>query len=64
MTAGLTGSEVWAISCDAGMPVSIALQHGAGPDAIRGAMTRDGDEVPMSPIGAALDRIASDGEGP
>jgi hypothetical protein len=43
---------------DAAILASIALQYGATLDELRHALKRDSRGEPVSPIGAALDRIA------
>lgn len=60
LSGGKSGTAMNAISRDAGMLVSLALQHGAGLETIRDALTRDDDGAPMSVIGVALDRVAED----
>lgn len=55
-----TGSDSYAR--DAAIAVSIALQYGASIAVLRGAMTRNADGAPSSPIGALLDRLDDDGE--
>jgi hypothetical protein len=47
--------------CDAAILASLALQHGATLDELRHAMKHDGSGNAVSPIGAALDKLA-DGE--
>jgi hypothetical protein len=42
---------------DAAIACSFALQHGADPDAIRRALSRDSRGNASGPLGAALDRI-------
>jgi hypothetical protein len=42
---------------DAAITFSIAVQHGADPEAIRRALCRDADGTARSPLGAALDLI-------
>jgi hypothetical protein len=51
------GSPIEAIARDAAVTVSIALQCGADLETIRGALTKDHDGAPASPLGAALDAI-------
>ena len=43
---------------DAAITFSIAVQHGADPEAIRRALYRDGSGNASGPLGAALDIIA------
>jgi ribonucleoside-diphosphate reductase alpha chain len=45
---------------DAAIVFSLAVQHGANPEAIRRAMSRDAAGRPFGPLGAALDRIAEE----
>lgn len=52
-------SALDAIASDAAIALSFALQHGADLAAIKLAMKRDSRGLAASPIGAALDRIAS-----
>jgi hypothetical protein len=43
---------------DSAITFSIAIQHGADPEAIRRALCRDGQGRASGPLGAALDHIA------
>ena len=43
---------------DAAITFSIAVQHGADPEAIRRALSRDSQGRATGPLGAALDHIA------
>jgi len=43
---------------DAAIAFSFAVQHGADPEAIRKALSRDSQGRASGPLGAALDRIA------
>jgi hypothetical protein len=45
---------------DAAIAFSFAVQHGADPDAIRRALSRDGRGNASGPLGAALDVIAKE----
>ena len=45
---------------DAAIVFSIAIQHGADPEAIRGALSRDSRGRASGPLGAALDRLLGD----
>jgi hypothetical protein len=49
------GSPIEAIARDSAVAVSFALQHGADLASLRAALTRDHDDGPASPLGAALD---------
>jgi hypothetical protein len=46
---------------DAAITFSIAIQHGADPDAIRKALCRDSQGRPSGPLAAALDLLAEGG---
>jgi hypothetical protein len=43
---------------DAGILISLLLQHGCAAEVIAGAVSRDGDGTPSGVIGAVLDLIA------
>ena len=45
---------------DAAIAFSFAVQHGADPDAIRRALSRDSRGNASGPLGAALDAIAAE----
>lgn len=47
------------IARDSAVVCSIALQFGADIETIRGALLRDSQGAPASPLGAALDAIAA-----
>lgn len=47
---------------DAAIAFSFAVQHGADPEAIRKALSRDSQGRATGPLGAALDRITAEGE--
>src|SRR5262245_26327131 len=49
---------------DAAITFSIAVQHGADPEAIRRALSRDSRGRASGPLGAALDRLAALAEEP
>jgi hypothetical protein len=57
-----TGSAADTASRDAAIAFSFAIQHGADADAISRALCRDPRGAACGPLGAALDRIAGDGE--
>ena len=46
---------------DAAITFSIAVQHGADPEAIRGALSRDSRGRASGVLGAALDRLLGGG---
>lgn len=56
---GKADSQADANARDAAIVASIALQHGAPLDVVRGALLRDGRGRPSTPIGAALDLLAT-----
>jgi hypothetical protein len=58
VNAGHANSALDAIASDAAIAISFALQHGADLERIRGAMKRNSQGIPSSPIGAALDMVA------
>jgi hypothetical protein len=49
---------------DSGITFSIAVQHGADPEAIRSALSRDSRGRAYGPLGAALDQLAKIEEPP
>lgn len=59
INAAHANSALDAVASDAAIALSFALQHGADLTAIRLAMKRNSRGEPSSPIGAALDLIAS-----
>jgi ribonucleoside-diphosphate reductase alpha chain len=46
---------------DAAIAFSFAIQHGADPEAIRKALSRDSNGNASGPLGAALDGITEEG---
>lgn len=58
LDAGKPGSAVQAASRDAAVVASIALQHGASSEEIRGALTRLDDGAAAGPLGALMDLVA------
>jgi hypothetical protein len=54
-----TGNDVESIARDAGVLLSLALQHGISPETIRHAVTRGASEEPASILGAIVDSIAT-----
>src|SRR6476620_1702762 len=54
-----TGNDIASIARDAGVLLSLALQHGVPPDTIRHAVTRGGSEEPASILGAVVDSITT-----
>jgi hypothetical protein len=45
---------------DAAIAFSFAVQHGADPEAIRRALSRDSQGRASGPLGAALDQLAAE----
>lgn len=58
LTGAKTGTALDAIARDAAVVASIALQHGADPETLRRALTRNSDGTASAPIGALLDLLA------
>ena len=56
---GKAGSGTDTAAKDSAVVASIALQHGVAVDVIRRALLRDARGVASSPLGAALDLLAS-----
>ena len=63
VNARKSSSAAEAIARDAAIVLSIALQYAAPYQALRRAMTRDGQGQPLSIVGHALDVAADDAEG-
>src|SRR6516162_5407919 len=61
---GRAGSHVDAAAKDSAVVASIALQYGVPVAVIRRALLRDSHGTPSSPLGAALDIIAGEGDSP
>ncbi len=60
ITTNKASSDAESIARDAAIMISIALQYGAAFDALRSAVTRDGEGRPLTIIGHALDLVAAD----
>ena len=54
-----TGNDIESIARDAGVLLSLALQHGVPPGAISHAVTRGASEEPASILGAVVDCIST-----
>ena len=54
-----TGNDIESIARDAGVLLSLALQHGVSPETIRHAVTRGASEEPASILGAVVDCIST-----
>ena len=52
-----TGNDIGSIARDAGVLLSLALQHGVPPETIRHAITRGASEEPASILGAIVDAL-------
>lgn len=59
--ADRTTTAIEAIARDAAILMSLALQHGATPEQLRAAVTRDGQKAPMTIVGAVLDAVEGRG---
>ena len=59
INSGKTGNDIQSIARDAGVLLSLALQHGVPPGTIRHAVTRGGSEEPASILGAVVDSITT-----
>ena len=57
LNAGKVNSTVDIASRDAAIAASLALQHGASPKVLAGAMSREPDGSPSGPLGAVLQLI-------
>ena len=53
-----TGGDVEAITRDAAVLLSLALQHGVAVESVRHAITRNGNGTPSSILGAVIDVLA------
>ena len=60
LSGGKVGSEVEAVTRDAAVIVSLALQHGTPLETIRGSITRLDDGSAAGPIGCMLDEISKE----
>lgn len=58
LSAERPGTPLEAIARDAAILASLAFQHGVNLQTIRAALTRDHDNGPATPLGAAPDAIA------
>ena len=54
-----TGNDIESIARDAGVLLSLALQHGVSPETIRHAVIRGASEEPASILGAVVDSITT-----
>jgi hypothetical protein len=54
-----TGNDIESIARDAGVLLSLALQHAVAPETIRHAITRGASEEPASILGAVVDSITT-----
>jgi ribonucleoside-diphosphate reductase alpha chain len=55
-----SGTALETIARDAAITASLSLQHGAKPDELRHALTRNSDGSAASPLAALLDLLAGD----
>ena len=54
-----TGNDIQSIARDAGVLLSLALQHGVPPETISPAITRGASGEPASILGAVVDSITT-----
>src|SRR6478672_12455790 len=54
-----TGNDIQPIARDAGVLLSLALQHGVPPETISHAITRGASEEPASILGAVVDSMTT-----
>ena len=57
--SGKSGGDVDAIARDAAVVISLSLQHGAGVETLRHAITRNSNGAPSSILGAVIDALAA-----
>lgn len=57
INGGKSGSAVEAIARDSAVLLSLALQHGVPIDVMKGAITRERNNWPMTIIGAVIDKL-------
>jgi ribonucleoside-diphosphate reductase alpha chain len=55
---GKSGTDIQSVARDAGVLLSLALQHGVAPEMIRHAVTRGASEEPAL-LGAVIDYIST-----
>jgi hypothetical protein len=60
ISGGKSGEAVEAIARDGAVLLSLALQYGADLHNIKSAITRDGQGLPSSIIGAVVDRLSEE----
>jgi hypothetical protein len=59
ISIGKSGTDIARVARDAGVLLSLALQHGVPPETIRHAVTRGASEEPASILGAVVDCIST-----
>jgi hypothetical protein len=59
ISTGKSGTDLASVARDAGVLLSLALQHGVPPEIIRHAVTRGASEEPASILGAVVDSITT-----
>lgn len=57
ISGGKSGESVEAIARDGAILLSLCLQHYVPLDTIRHALTRDGQNAPLSIVGAVVDKL-------
>ena len=55
---GKSGTDIASVARDAGVLLSLALQHGTTIETIRHAVTRNGSGSPASILGAVVDALS------
>ena len=64
ITSNKTGTALDVVLRNSAILLSFAIQFGAGVEAIRGALVRNGDGSASGPVGALLDKIEAEGPAP
>jgi hypothetical protein len=62
LNADKVGTAIETAARDSAVVASLALQHGASPEAIRRALSRNENGEASGPLGALLDLLVADGE--
>ena len=60
ISGGKSGEQVEAIARDGAVLLSMCLQYGVPLETIRHAITRDGQGLPSSIVGAVIDKLEGD----
>ena len=59
ISGGKSGEAVEAIARDGAILLSMCLQHGVPLDTIKNALTRDGQDQPLSIVAAVVDQLVT-----